>query len=491
MAERYQGRPFPAEDGYDRSGDPHPPAMGESDPLAELARLIGQNDPFGSSMGRANLPVQPRANTGDPYQPPAAAPEEPDESTPAGPPPWMQRAVRQESPQQDYPDEPPSAVHPVQRYATPHAAPEPDYHDEPAFAEPDHESDPSRYDDVLYGEPDPGVQESEHDQAYEGDPYYRDGDDAEEHVLQKHRGGMITVVAVLALAVVGTGAAFAYRTYVGSARSGEPPIIRADAGPTKIVPTPSDGITKVPDRLTAGDGTERIVSREETPVDLGAKSGPRVVFPPLNPNANPPSTASVAPSAPPPSAGNGTLSSNEPRKIKTLSVRGDQADGTAAPVISAPSAAKPAPPVRTAAATPPAVSRGAPSAANASASGGSGPLSLAPQATPAAPVPDAPTRLAAVNPTQTVPNGGGGGGGYLVQVSSQRNEADAQASYRALQGKFPAVLGSRSPLIKRADLGEKGVYYRAMVGPFGSPDEASQFCGSLKSAGGQCVVQRN
>ena len=84
-----------------------------------------------------------------------------------------------------------------------------------------------------------------------------------------------------------------------------------------------------------------------------------------------------------------------------------------------------------------------------------------------------------------------GGGGYLVQVSSQRNEADAQASYRALQGKFPSVLGSRTPVIKRADLGDKGVYYRAMVGPFGSRDEASQFCNSLKTAGGQCVVQRN
>ena len=82
-------------------------------------------------------------------------------------------------------------------------------------------------------------------------------------------------------------------------------------------------------------------------------------------------------------------------------------------------------------------------------------------------------------------------GGYLVQVSSQKNEADAQASYRALQSKFPNVLGSRSPVIKRADLGDKGVYYRAMVGPFGSPEEASQFCGSLKTAGGQCVVQRN
>jgi cell division septation protein DedD len=86
---------------------------------------------------------------------------------------------------------------------------------------------------------------------------------------------------------------------------------------------------------------------------------------------------------------------------------------------------------------------------------------------------------------------GSGGGGYLVQISSQRNEADAQASFRALQGKFPTVLGSRSPLIKRADLGDKGVYYRAMVGPFGSTEEASQFCGSLKTAGGQCVVQRN
>ncbi len=98
-----------------------------------------------------------------------------------------------------------------------------------------------------------------------------------------------------------------------------------------------------------------------------------------------------------------------------------------------------------------------------------------------APAAEPRTRVAATNPVQTAPSGGAGSGGYLVQVSSQRNEADAQASYRALQGKFPAVLGSRAPLIKRADLGDKGVYYRAMVGPFGTSDEASQFCGSLKT----------
>lgn len=65
-----------------------------------------------------------------------------------------------------------------------------------------------------------------------------------------------------------------------------------------------------------------------------------------------------------------------------------------------------------------------------------------------------------------------------------------QASYRALQNKFPAALGSRPPVIKRADLGAKGVYYRTMVGPFGSTEEAAQFCGNLKSAGGQCFIQK-
>ena len=74
-------------------------------------------------------------------------------------------------------------------------------------------------------------------------------------------------------------------------------------------------------------------------MDVNARSGTRVVFPPLNQNANPPSTASVAPSAPLASASNGTLPNNEPRKIKTLAVRGDQPDGAAMPVASAPAIA--------------------------------------------------------------------------------------------------------------------------------------------------------
>ena len=37
--------------------------------------------------------------------------------------------------------------------------------------------------------------------------------------------------------------------------------------------------------------------------------------------------------------------------------------------------------------------------------------------------------------------------------------------------------------------GEKGTYYRAMVGPFSTREQAVQLCGSLKAAGGDCVVQ--
>jgi cell division septation protein DedD len=74
-------------------------------------------------------------------------------------------------------------------------------------------------------------------------------------------------------------------------------------------------------------------------------------------------------------------------------------------------------------------------------------------------------------------------GGYVVQVSSQKSEADAQASYRALQGKYPSVLG--------VDLGKKGVYYRTFAGPFSSVDQATQVCNRLSAAGGpHCLIQK-
>ncbi len=518
MADRYQDRPFPAHDDYGRGADAHGQSKGEGDPLAELARLIGQTDPF--AMGRTNAKPQPRSEPRQQYEPqyePQQYQDEPEPEPEAdlspGPLPWMRRANVKAPPpvEPQFDDETeyqPSAVHPLQRYAAQHAAPASQYpatqYQEPQYQEPEQyqdepqhaeqaQPDPARYDDALYGQLE-ASQDYQRDPAYPDDPYAYQNYDEEPEEQPRKRGGMITVAAVLALAVLGTGGAFAYRSFMGAPRSGEPPVIKADNSPTKVVPASADSAPKVADRMALGDGGEKLVPREEAPVDVNARSGPRVVFPPLNQNNNPPAPSTVSPSAPPPaSAGNGTMPNNEPRKIKTLSVKGDNADaGT--PANAPPAAVKPATSAPAAAARPQlapppgAPQRSPPTSANASANA---PLSLspAPGSPQAAAAPEPPARVAAVAPSAApaAPSGGG----YVVQVSSQKTEADAQASYRALQSKFGNVLGNRAPVVKKVDIPEKGVFYRAFAGPFGSQDEAVQMCTSLKAAGGQCFVQRN
>ena len=94
----------------------------------------------------------------------------------------------------------------------------------------------------------------------------------------------------------------------------------------------------------------------------------------------------------------------------------------------------------------------------------SGPMAIAPQADPSArtKVASRPTRRRARS------------GAYVVQVSAQRTEAEAQSSYRALQQKYPTVLGGREANIRRVDLGDKGgIFYRAQVGPFATSEQAT------------------
>jgi cell division protein FtsN len=60
-----------------------------------------------------------------------------------------------------------------------------------------------------------------------------------------------------------------------------------------------------------------------------------------------------------------------------------------------------------------------------------------------------------------------------------------------MQRKFPGILGGQEPNIVRADLGAKGVYYRARVGPMATRDQAVSLCESLRAGGGDCIVQKN
>jgi hypothetical protein len=496
MADRYTNRPFPADD-YNRGSNQHGSGGAESDPLAELARLIGQTDPFGPT-GRQAPPAPPPQRAAIPreqYQPQYEAPLEDEDETAAsaGPPPWMQRAniqrqvepppveYSEEHEQQDYPSQDyPSSVHPLHRHAAQPAA-----HHEGYYEQADEQHDPSRYDDALYGQLESGAQDFQREPAYPDDPYaYQDGYEEEQEEAPKRRGGLLTVVAVLALAVLGTGAAFAYRTYVGSARSGEPPIIRADNAPTKIVPASTDS-GKTPDRLPTGDGTETLVPREETPVDVNAKAaGPRVVWPPSGPSAS--AATSAAPQSAPTT--NGTMPNSEPRKVRTLTVHGDEADAsaapTAAPAVAPPPAAKPTAATRQI--TPSPAMRTPPAPA------GNAPLSLSPDSAQASvpAVAEPRTRVASTTPTQIAPAepAPAAEGRFLVSVTSQATEAEAQSSYRSMQRKYPDQLGSRTPIIKKVDKKGGGTAYRALVGPFASREEATRFCTGYSSAGGQCWV---
>jgi hypothetical protein len=465
----------------------------ESDPLAELARLIGQTDP-NANLGRANhRAAAPQGQPGydDQYQdqqlePATAEPAAPSWMRAAQSPRWshatptMHPGHSVEPQHEHYP----AAEHGHQEHAD--QAQDQEYSDTPAFLrtarqheqsrhdQPQH--DQSRYDDVLYDQNSQNMPQQYADGQYQ-DQYQDQADpngyppfyaDAAQDEPKRRRGGLTTVLAVLALAVVGTAAAYGYRSFTGTPRSGEPPVIKAEPGANKIVPPTqtSDASGKIVDRIggTAG-GQERVLSREEQPIDINGRNAPRVVFPPLNQNANPQAAVAAATQTAPPAPSaqpNGALG-DEPKRVRTLAIRPDQPD-------TVPSGSAPPP-------------RPTQARAQAPAPSGNAPMSLSPQGG------STPTRMAAAPPPAASSNGGAGG--YMVQISSQRSEADAQASYRAMQSKFPNVLGSRTAAIRRADLGEKGIYYRALVGPFAAAEDAGQLCSSLKSAGGQCVVQRN
>ncbi len=75
-----------------------------------------------------------------------------------------------------------------------------------------------------------------------------------------------------------------------------------------------------------------------------------------------------------------------------------------------------------------------------------------------------------------------------VQVASRREEQNAQKSLIEIKTRFASIIGDRIMEIQRADLGDKGIYYRVRI-PADSIENANQICNSLKLAGGDCFVR--
>jgi hypothetical protein len=73
--------------------------------------------------------------------------------------------------------------------------------------------------------------------------------------------------------------------------------------------------------------------------------------------------------------------------------------------------------------------------------------------------------------------------GFVAVLSSQKSRMDALKAFADLQQKYGDVLASKTPDVQEANLGDKGVWYRAVVGPPGSRDAAAGVCSQLKTAG--------
>lgn len=464
-----------------------------SDPLAELARLIGQTDPF-AEYGRNNAH---RAAT-VPGQPGPAA--------------WPDEAAAYSSDQQALPDQNAyadqsygSASYGRQSYGSAPLSADSsqlyqiDAH-APGYAQQGYETDPyangpaGGYDQAF-----PPSQEPLHDVHQQFGPAPTD-DYYDDVAPSRRRISVLAIAGVFALAVLGTAGALGYRAVFGpSAAPSTPPVIKADATPSKVVPaTATKDPGKVTDRVGGSGQIERLLSREEQPVPVAT-----------TPNQSPQSANSLVGSGPSgtPAMGSGIV--GEPKKIRTIPIRPDRPiDGaSAAPAAPEPAPSAAQPPVRVVnaapAAEPPARAVPQPepprpaaqpprnvtpqaAAPAAAAQPSNAPLSLNPNTPPARAA--APARVAAQTPAPQA--AAPANGGYAVQVSSQRSEGEAQAAFQTLQGKYPNQLGGRQAVIRRVDLGDKGIYYRAMV-VVGSNGEAGELCSSLKAAGGSCIIQRN
>lgn len=380
---------------------------------------------------------------------------------------------------------------------------------------------------------------------YGGDGY----DDAQ----ARPRRGMLIAASVAGLLLVGGGAVYAWSALMGGAEgSGEPRVILADKDPVKVVPEEKGGKTvpnqdkAVYDRV-AGDKVtrpqqEQLVTTREEPVDVVQRTLTPEALPDdsadtgladddsrLLPGVDEPETANAE-------AGNKPLIS--PRKVKTMIVKPDgtlvaredtvtepetetasldakatattgQASGEAVTTVDADAS------LRTEQASAEARPRSALAEAAEAKVEDTAPVRTVKTTTigangttrtdDSAPVPETRPIDQPVNVVGTVTETGRqkatetqagqtqvaavAPGGYVMQIASLPSEAEAQKSYAALSKKFSSVLGGHGVDIQKAEIANKGTYFRVRI-PAGSREEAIALCERYRGAGGSCLVTR-
>ena len=347
--------------------------------------------------------------------------------------------------------------------------------------------------------------------------------------VSRGRRPIYAMAATIAVGVIGVGVAFAYKGTSSSPR--EIKTIMAAAGPTKIQP-PADASNDQANQDAAILGKNgqaaptQTVSREEQPVDLsaavqentsrdadagaGSQGDASSVAVPPSPSQTADGTSTGANGMPSvdPMASFGMEGMPAPKRVKVVSVR---PDGTILPNDEPPAAALPTPrsaqmadraaPVAKAStprsgATPKTTSRIAQkpiklAKADPAPAGNADDADAAP-----APKPTKKTkheRVASAETTatdaDTTASVSSSGGGFAVQLAAPGSEADAKSASSRLAKKFADALSGRRLGFHKAQSNGKSVY-RVRVGSL-SKDEAVSLCEKLKADGGSCFVAKN
>jgi hypothetical protein len=325
--------------------------------------------------------------------------------------------------------------------------------------------------------------------------FFGDEDDYEHDELHAPKRGRKKLIAAALVAAVAAGGGAYYLKSSGGGNKATP-VIRADNQSPKVVPGNPGG-----KQFPNGDKTIYDRLRADGTTQTGAAPMPAA---PALASAPPPAGNSledridaalrkVHQGADAPPAG-GRPGSDQPTVVHSESYR---PDGTRVPVITpnvstagnglpypfgnAPAAA-PTPqadpaPFRTASAQPPQQQISSISPAIGPAKGG--PIIRAARQAPAAAEPPAAAAPAAATAS-----------GFYVSLKSAPDEKAIQKDLPALTKKYESVLGDVQLTTKIADLGAKGVTYRAVAGPLGTKQEASDLCQKIKGVGGDkaCFV---
>ena len=104
------------------------------------------------------------------------------------------------------------------------------------------------------------------------------------------------------------------------------------------------------------------------------------------------------------------------------------------------------------------------------------------------PATGAPAKLVAQAPAKpaTLPKATAATGAYVLQIGAYKSQSDADTAWKAFQAKHAALLSGFGPDVRKADLGDKGVWYRLRVGSFADKDAAVAMCDRLKAEGAAC-----